>query len=128
MKQIILVAHGMGNQGTFSIKNVRTITRSGESLSFQDAITYMKDTKTYPEYASTSFGTFSPLSDDECEELFNGTIPAGVGIVNTGLRRAGHVDGVEIFALRGNNITDADISTFISQNALTSLILLSCRS
>jgi hypothetical protein len=127
MKQIILVAHGMGNQGTFSIKNVRTITRSGEYLYFDDALAYMKSTKTYPEYASTSFGAFSPLSDDECKKLFNGTIPSGTGIVNTGLRRAGHVDGVEIYVLRGNNLVEADISTFISQNGITSLILLSCR-
>lgn len=128
VNKVILVAHGEGDQGTFSIKGVTTITKAGTALSFADAKSYMTSSNAYPEYASTSFGQFGPLSDGDCTSLF-GKVPAGTGIVSTGLRRGGDMAGPLIYALRGNADIGADeITAFIAANAITSLVLLACRS
>lgn len=128
MNKAILVAHGAGDSGTFSIKNVTTITRSGESLSFATAKEYMNSNKSWPEYASTNFQDFSPLSSVDCTALFGKTVP-GSGIVSTGLRRGGDMAGALIYALVGTNDIDAnDITIFMTTNKITSLVLLACRS
>lgn len=125
MKQVILVAHGEGNP-SFSIPKVKTITPANTALSFQTAKEYMDSDQAWPEYASTSFGEFSPLSDDDCRALF-GKIPKGDGIVSTGLRRGKDVGGVSIFALRVHDINAENIMDFITTNSITSMILLACR-
>jgi hypothetical protein len=65
MKQVILVAHGEGNP-SFSIPDVKTITKANSPLTFDEAKKYMEDRKSWSEYASTSFNNFDPLSDDDC--------------------------------------------------------------
>lgn len=127
MKKIILVAHGEGGQGTFSIPKVKTITPANTDLTFKKAKEYMDSSNTWPEYSSTSYGEFGPLDDQDCRDLFN-KVPTGIGIVPTGLRRGKDVAGVPIYVLRGaNDISRDEISAFIEANAITSLILLACR-
>lgn len=127
MKKAILVAHGEGGKGTFSIPKAKTITRANHYLYFNTAIDYMKSSNTWPEYSSTSFGQFGPLSNSNCQDLFN-TIPAGTGIVDTGLRRGGDVGGTPIYALRtSGNVTQSTIDNFIKTNRITSLVILACR-
>lgn len=124
----ILVAHGEGNQGTFSISsNVKTITKADVNLSFAEAKVYIKSSNAYPEFASTSFGQFGPLSDDDCRALF-GVVPTGAGIVSTKIRRGGDMAGPVVYALRGGaDIAGADIKNFMTTNSITSLVLLACR-
>ncbi len=127
MNQVILVAHGEGGRGTFSIPKVKTITRANTNLSFEEAKDYLHSTTAWPEYSSTSFGEFGPLNDVHCKELFN-KVPTGSGIVSTGLRRGGDVGGVPIYVLRGpTDIYRDDISNFIRAKNITSLVLLACR-
>lgn len=127
MKKIILVAHGEGGQGTFSIPKVKTITPANTDLTFLKAKEYMNSNNAWPEYASTSYGEFGPLDDGDCNQLFN-IVPGGGGIVSTGLRRGGDVGGPLIYALRGGaNISRDDISDFINANEITSMVLLACR-
>ena len=125
MKKVILVAHGEGVQ-SFSIPKVKTITKARLPLSFKTAKEYMESSKSWPEYASTSFGEFGDLSDVDCTSLF-GKIPVGNGIVSTGLRRGGDKGGPLIYALRGNDITKDDVKDFIAANNITSMVLLACR-
>ncbi len=128
MKRAILVAHGQGGQGTFSIPKTKTITRANTPLTFKAAREYIDSTKTYPEYSSTSFGEFGPLTDEQCNYLFE-KVPTGTGIVSTGIRRGKDVAGPLVYTLRGGvNINRDDISAFIKANDITSLILLACRS
>jgi len=126
MKKVILVAHGNGDNGTFSIPKVKTITKAKEGLSFEKAREYMAETKSWPEYASTNFDEFGMLSDADCHKLFD-LVPTGNGIVSTGLHRGGDLGGPLIYALRGLDIDSADITTFIDQNDVTSMVLLACR-
>jgi len=127
MKKIILVAHGTGGNGTFSIPKVKTITKAGVSLTFDEAIAYINSSKAYPEYSSTSFDTFSPLSDADCTDIF-GKIPNGNGIVDTTLRRGKDVAGTPIYTVRGNNDIDQNaLTAFIHNNNITSVVLLACR-
>lgn len=127
MKKAILVAHGQGGQGTFSIPKVKTITPANTLLTFIKAKEYINSSKAYPEYSSTSFGVFGPLSDADCTDLF-GKVPGGSGIVSTGLTRDGDLAGPIVYALRGaQNISRDDITKFINDNAITSLVLLACR-
>lgn len=126
MKKAILVAHGSGGP-SFSIPQVKTITKAKEGLPFTDAINYMKSNNSWPEYASTGFGSFSPLSDADCQKLFNNKVPAGAGIVDTGLRRDGDLNGPVIYALRVHNLDKDGLTNFINTNSITSLMLLACR-
>lgn len=126
MKKIILVAHGQGGQETFSIPKVKTITPSGENLSFDTAKEYMRSSNAYPEYASTSFGDFGALSAADCLDLFGKNV-AGTGIVNTGTERHANGGNVPIYALRTVDLTSAQLSAYIEDNGITSLILLACR-
>ena len=127
MNKVILVAHGEGGQGTFSINKVKTITPAKTDLTFSKAKEYMDSSHSWPEYASTSFGQFEPLSDQDCMGLF-GKVIKGSGIVSTGKRRGGDFGGPLIYVLRGSaDITDSDIAQFISANGVTSLVLLACR-
>lgn len=127
MNKVILVAHGEGGQGTFSIPKVKTITPAKTDLTFTKAKEYMDSSHTWPEYASTSFGQFEPLSDQDCVDLF-GKVIKGTGIVSTTKHRGGDFGAPVIYVLRGGaNITSMDISNFISANGVTSLVLLACR-
>jgi hypothetical protein len=126
MNKVILVAHGEGGQGTFSIPKVKTITPGKTDLTFVKAKEYMDSSHTWPEYASTSFGEFDALDDTDCLALF-GKVIQGTGIVSTGKRRGGDFGGPLIYAVRGNNITQSDITNFIQTNAVTSMVLLACR-
>jgi len=127
MKKIILVAHGSGGHGTFSIPKVKTITKATVALSFDEAIAYMNSTKSVPEYSSTSFDQFGHLSDADCLALFT-TVPKGNGIVNTGIHRGGDLGGPLIYALRGSDIGKDELEEFIKKNSITSVVLLACRS
>jgi len=127
LNKAILVAHGNGGEGTFSIPNVKTITRSNELLSFDTAKQYMSTSKTWPEYSSTNYGEFGGLTDDDCKAVFN-KVPAGSGIVSTGLRRGGDMAGAQIYTYRGAaGLTQAEITDFIKKNSISSLVLLACR-
>lgn len=127
MNKAILVAHGSGGHGTFSIPKVKTITPADKALYFKEAKQYMGSTTTWPEYSSTSFDTFGPLSDADCRDLF-GLVPLGTGIVSSGLRRGGDMKGALIYALKGQAINSDDVKNFIAANNITSLVLLACRS
>lgn len=128
MKRVILVAHGEGGQGTFSIKKTKTITRANTALTFTKAKEYMDSSKTWPEYASTSFGEFGPLTEAQCRSIFGKTV-AGNGIVSTGLRKGGDMAGIPIYVLKGrDDLSRADLETYITTNSITTLILLACRS
>ncbi|QFT39748.1 MULTISPECIES: hypothetical protein [unclassified Vibrio] len=126
MKKMILVAHGNGGEGTFSIPKVKTITPAGKSLSFADAIKYMNSSNPYPEYSSTSFYEFGKLSDLDCKALFS-KVPSGKGIVPTGKCR-GNDPTLPIFCLRGEDITVVQLEAYINKHQYTSVVLLACRS
>ena len=126
MNKVILVAHGEGGKGTFSIPKAKTITPAKTDLTFTKAKEYMDSSHTWPEYASTSFGDFEALTDQNCIDLF-GKVVKGNGIVSTGKRRGGDFGGPLIYALRGNDITANDIEHFVNSNAITSLVILACR-
>lgn len=127
MKKAILVAHGEGGQGTFSIPKASTITPANTDLTFAKAKEYMGSNNAWPEYSSTSYGLFDGLSDADCKALF-GSIPKGKGFVSTGLRRGGFMDGPLIYTYRGDaEIGQKDIEDFIAKNGLTSIVLLACR-
>ena len=125
----ILVAHGEGGQGTFSIDmRVKTITPANTALTFAKAKEYIASSNAYSEYASTSFGEFGPVNDAQCRSLFS-IAPAGTGIVSTNIRRGGDMAGPLVYVLRGKaNIGAGDITTFMQDNSITSLVLLACRS
>ena len=125
METIILVAHGAQQSGAFSNPKVKIITKAGQPLSFADARAYM-DGGTAPEFASSSLGSFGPLSDDDCTALFGVVPPAGPGYVFTGKRRGGDMTGYRIFALRGQEVSFAEIGIFAQQ--YEKVILLACRS
>ena len=126
MKRIILVAHGEGVPN-FSISNkVKTITKANQELGSNEAKDYINSDKSWPEYASTSFGEFGPLSDDDCNSIF-GTIPKGSGIVSTGLRKGKDMAAPLVYTLRGHNASKSDIERFITDNDITSMVLLACR-
>jgi hypothetical protein len=128
MKKIILVAHGQGGAGTFSIPKVKTITPANEALAFAKAKEYINSSKTWPEYSSTSFGDYGPLSDNDCRDLFGGKIPAGEGIVSTSLHKGKDVGAPLIYALRNRNLNRDALEQYINTNNITTLILLACRS
>jgi len=127
MKKIILVAHGSGGHGTFSIPKVKTITKATTALTFEEAIAYINSSKSVPEYSSTSFDEFGCLSDADCKALFM-TVPKGNGIVSTGIHRGKDLGGPLVYALRGHDIDQAQLEEFISKNSITSVVLLACRS
>lgn len=132
MKRVILVAHGDGDNGTFSIPKVKTITPANQILTFGKAKEFLSSSNSWTLYSSTNFFEFDRLSDADCTTIF-GRVPAGTGIVPTGTYRiddsaAGNNARVQVFTVRGVDINSGDIETFIRTNAITSLILLACRS
>ncbi|PHS78537.1 MAG: hypothetical protein COB59_06610 [Rhodospirillaceae bacterium] len=126
MKKIILVAHGAGESGDFSIPKVKTITKAHESLSFEAAKLYMDTKKAAPEFSSTNFDDFGGLSDQDCNALF-GKVPKGTEIVFTGLHKGGDLGGVRIYALRSDDLTKDQLTDYITDNEITSMVLLACR-
>ncbi len=124
MKKIIIVAHGCSRSGVGD-PDVKTITKATEDLSFSTAKSYM-DGENFPEYASASMSEFQPLSDSDCLFFF-GFVPHGTGIVNTGMRRGGHIHGEEIFVLRNANASLPEIGLFARRND-AKVIMLACRS
>ncbi|BAY29805.1 hypothetical protein NIES2107_16490 [Nostoc carneum NIES-2107] len=124
MATIILVAHGSQRSGSFSNSKVKIITKAGTALSFQEAKDYMNGSA-FPEYTSSSLGDFGGLSDTDCTALFGSVPGAGSGYINTGKRKGGDMMGYQIFALRGQNVSFAEIGIF-AQN-YEKVILLACR-
>ncbi len=131
MKKVILIAHG--SYSTFpAISKVKTITKSGKGLSFKEAGEYIKSTKTYPEYTSSGFGyNFSGIGLAEFRKIIDkpdAKSPPGTGIVFSGFRRGGDINGTPIHILKHPAILSrAALNTYIYDNKIDSLILLSCR-
>lgn len=101
-------------------------------LYFDQAKAYMESDKAAPEYASTSFGEFGPLTDGNCTALFGKVPGAGPGFISTGKHKGGDLGGPEIYALRGANPgrghwTKADLTAWLDQISATSCVLLACR-
>lgn len=124
MAKIILVAHGSQRAGSFSNSKVKIITQAGKPLSFDDAKNYLNGGQA-SEFPSSSLGDFSELSDPDCLELFGRVPGAEPGYVNTGKRRGNDMNGYQIFALRGQDVSFAEIGIF-AQN-YERVILVACR-
>ncbi len=128
MNKIILVAHGNGGNGTFSIPKVKTITPANKILTFKKAKEYIEVEKSWPEYASTSFNEFGSLSDADCELLFDSIPNVGPGPVRLGLFKGGDLGGTPVYALRGApDYNTEDLYNYITMNGITSVVLLACR-
>jgi hypothetical protein len=125
MTTIILVAHGEQRPGAFSNPKVKIITKAGQPLTFIDAKAYMNGGAA-PEFASSSLGSFGGLSNADCTALFGVVPPAGPGFVDTGKHRGGDMAGYPIFALRGEDVSFAEVGIFAQQ--YDKVILLACRS
>ncbi|MGB7711453.1 MAG: hypothetical protein WBL95_18280 [Microcoleus sp.] len=124
MATIILVAHGSQRSGSFSNAKVKIITKAGQPLSFDDAKNYLNGGNA-PEFSSSSLGDFSGLSDADCRELFGRVPGEGPGYVNTGKHRGDDMNGYQIFALRGQESSFADIGLFAQ--GYDRVILVACR-
>ncbi|OJD34074.1 uncharacterized protein BKCO1_25000146 [Diplodia corticola] len=129
---IVVVAHGDQRPGAFSNQNVKIITRSGQPLSFQEAIDYMEGKSSPGEFASSSLGDYYPLSDEDCKGLFHGNVPgegpqSAVGLVATGSKVK--VKNWPIFALRGDG--DKKMSfvelCLAAKKEGTNVMILACR-
>ena len=125
MATIILVAHGAQQQGAFSNPKVKIITKAGQPLTFSEAKDYLKGGNA-PEFPSSSLGNFVRLSDADCTALFGVVPPAGPGFIDTKKRRGGDMAGYPIFALRGKDVSFAEVGILAQQ--YDKVILLACRS
>lgn len=125
-EKIVLVAHGCAQPGAWSNDRIKIITKSGRPLTFDEAVEYIGG-KSFPEFASSSLGSFAPLSDDDCRSIF-GCVPVGRGIINTGLRRGGSRTGERerVFVLREAECTFAELGVFASRNNVR-IVLAACR-
>lgn len=86
--EIILVAHGSSQPGAWSAPYIDTITKSGQSLTFNDAKAYIK-TGIGATFSGTSFGQFAALSDKDCLSLFGKPVDNSAEIQDTDLRLGG---------------------------------------
>lgn len=123
---IILVAHGSQISGSFSNPKVKIITQADQALSFDQAKEYLNGGYA-PEFPSSSLGKFSGLNDADCVSLFGQRLEAGTGCVNTGKRRGNDVNGYQIFAWRGGDISLAEIGVFAQKQKYERVILVACR-
>jgi hypothetical protein len=126
----LFVAHGGPQPGAFSNDHVKIITKSGEPLTFGEAMAFMYDGAVKPLYASSGVGPFEGLKDSQCQLLFGRSF-AGVatGIIDTGLAVAkGTYAGAKILALNGDAATSSlpEVGIIAARNKKTA-ILLSCR-
>src|SRR6185436_7470009 len=103
MPTMVLVAHGNRRDGGFSNPNVKTMAKSGEPVTFEDAKKYL-ESKGGTEYSSSSLGDFTGLTDADWRYLFGGAPGGGAGFVNTGKRKGGDTAGDQIWALRGQAV------------------------
>lgn len=130
-ESIVLVAHGEPQTGAFSNPKIKTITRSGELLGFDQAREYMASPSVFSLRPSTSFGELSEVIDEDCEQLF-GRVPTGLlegpllAFQDTGLRLGGRPNGFRIFVLRRRTLSFAQLGVMASWYA--EIILLACRS
>ena len=74
MKTVILVAHGCSRANALSVDNIKTITKAGCELSYEEAKNYINNTGSFVEYSSSNFDTFSPIDTKACKEIL-GRIP-----------------------------------------------------
>ena len=124
METIVLLAHGNASSGSFSNPKVKIITGSGQLLSDSEVRAYLGGA-TAPEFASSSLGSFGPVSDAECSRDL-GVIPdAGPGVVDCGKRRGSAMTGYRIFVLRGMELSFAEVGLFAQ--GFGKVILLACR-
>lgn len=121
---IVVVAHGNTRSGSFSNPNIKIITKSEHTLSFDEAKSYLGG-KSFPEYQSSSLGDYGMLSDSDCQAIFGKVPGKGPGLVDTGLKIPNRQ--YAIYALRGEpNVSFAEMGVRAGRMKAT-FILVACR-